>query len=234
VTSTTIVGSTTTTTKPPTRGLTSKQLGHYLLTVSDMPSGWTSQRPSNGTSGGFCHLHEDFHSNETGSAEADFAQGQLPQFSEELGSYQVAPTARFLKVVSDINQCTSLTVSGTKLTLGRMSFPTIGTMSAAYQATGSVQGINIGFDLILALKRRVVIGLVYTDVGTPDVEEVAALARKSGSQAPGILIAAASRSVCSRNRADGLRLGGHPYQASRPVTECGPIPLQAPPPEDIP
>lgn len=174
---------TTTTTLPP--GPTSKQLAADLLAVQDLPTGWSSQPVSN-TSGGVtgCSLTKVLKLHATGSAEADFADGNLPVLDEMLGGYRTAPSAAFDTLVTDMGRCSSFTIQGHKFTLGRMSFPAIGDASAAYAASGAIQGITVGFDFVLARKGAEVMVMLYGDIGAPDATQLAGFAKQAVAKLP--------------------------------------------------
>jgi hypothetical protein len=137
------VATTSTTTVPVP---TSSQLAGELLSVSDLPTGWTSTPVQSPSSGSFCNASDQLKTTASGHAEADFADGNLPIFDELVGGFRSSQTQVFAKVITELDKCTSFKDNGSTLTLGRMSFPTIGSESAAFQATGTVQGINIGLD----------------------------------------------------------------------------------------
>jgi len=65
-----------------------------------------------------------------------------------------------------------------------LSFPALGSQSAAYQASGTVSGLTIGVDLVLALKGTQVAVMAYGDVGTPNITQVVALATKAVAKIP--------------------------------------------------
>jgi hypothetical protein len=119
---------TTTTTSP---GPTSSQLAGELLSVTDLPAGWTSTLPQSSGGGSICGSSNDLKSTASGHAEADFTNGNLPIFDELISGYSSPPTQLFAKGITQLGQCHSFKANGATLTLGTMSFPTIGSESAA-------------------------------------------------------------------------------------------------------
>jgi hypothetical protein len=53
-----------------------------------------------------------------------------------------------------------------------MSFPKVGDQSSAYAVTLPIEGINVGFDIILFRVGSYVAAITYADIGSPDVSTV--------------------------------------------------------------
>lgn len=178
--------STPTTATTPAPGPTSAQLASELLSLSDLPAGWTSTPVQSASSGSFCNIRSrlDTGNAKSGDAEADFTNGNFPVFDELLAAYRSSPAQAFEAVVADLGQCTSFKDSGSTFTLGRMSFPAFGSESAAFRATGSVQNFTVGLDLVFVLKGNQVLGSLYGDLGTPDVTELESFTQKAVAKMP--------------------------------------------------
>jgi hypothetical protein len=165
-------------------GPTSSQLANELLSVSDLPAGWTSTPVNPSSSGTFCRFAANLKSLASGHAEADFANGNFPVFDELIAGYSSPPTQVLAKAVSELDGCTTFKAEGGTFTLGRMSLPQLGTASAAYQANGTVKGFNLGLDLVFVQKGNRILGVFYGDLGTPDVAQVESFARLAAARLP--------------------------------------------------
>jgi hypothetical protein len=172
-----------TTTPPP--GPTSKQLAADLLAVQDLPTGWASQPVSNTSSSvNACGVTKALEVHATGSAEAGFVDGNLPVLDEMLDGYRTAASAAFDTVVADVGRCGSFVTQGTKFTLRRLSFPAVGDASAAFAASGALQGLTIGVDLVLARKGTDVMVMQFVDMGAPNATQLAGFARQAVAKLP--------------------------------------------------
>ena len=128
-------------------GLTVAQLRSRLLTISDMPSGWTVQPPSAGSGGGFACL-----ANLTGPkanpVSASFQEGNFPQFEESLRSGQHKD---FVGITNALSSCRNETFQsqGTTYTgqFEALSMPRMAAESKAYEVTFNVQGFNVAIEI---------------------------------------------------------------------------------------
>jgi hypothetical protein len=153
--------------------------------VSDLPPGWTSAPVDNSKdSGSFCNVADEVESTASSHAEADFENGNVPYFDEAIAGYQNAPDGLITKAINELSQCTSFTSGGSTFTLGRISFPSFGTQSAAFQAKGTAPGPAVAGDFLLIQKARQVVFLVYADLGTPDVTQLQTFAHQVMAKIP--------------------------------------------------
>jgi hypothetical protein len=147
-----------------------------LLSVSDLPIGWTVNRSSgSGGAGTSCLAGLKSPPKGGSRATASFAdRGSFPVLSELLatGSNE---SARWSTVNKHLAKCKSITVtSGTgsyKASLAAMSFPTVGSQSAAYALTMAIKGVNVGIDLVLFRTGSYVGVVEYGDLGTPSLSQ---------------------------------------------------------------
>lgn len=152
--------------------------------MADMPTGWSSSPVDNSSSGTFCGLGNSVKSSAAANVEADFADGNFPVFDELLASFDQDISQTFQTAVKKLDACTSFQDEGSKFTLGRMSFPAIGDESAAYAASGSVQGFTLGIDFVFVVKGRQAALCLYGDLGTPDIDEFQQLVTKAVGKIP--------------------------------------------------
>src|SRR5579871_3127547 len=174
----TCVGAFALATAPTADAISKAQLRSKLLGVSDLPTGWSVDNSSaSPTQLGGCLSGINQVGKQRGETkvQAKFVNGTSPYFFEGLtsGPYAAADYQRFHQVFA---KCRSLTISseGTtiRLSVGAMSFPRIGSRSAAWALTGSYQDITLGLDFV-EFRVKNIAGLVgYFDVGPPDVTQL--------------------------------------------------------------
>lgn len=168
--------------------ITKAELKSKLITVAQLPSGWSvDNSSSSGSTGGGCFANTNHIEARGGDIEtsASFENGNLPDFNEELAGGRSLST-NFTKIEDYLNGCkkASITDSGTRYsgTIGAMSFPTVGSRSAAYQVSFRIKGLTLGIDIVLFQATSSIGGvLLYGDLGQPDtgqLENFAKLALK--------------------------------------------------------
>lgn len=151
-----------------------------LLSVSDLPSGWsvdnTQQSSSGGLEGSSCLSGLKAAPKNGTKASAAFEDGQFPAMDEvlALGPNEVQ---RYRKLNKALAGCKSITISTGGLntasgTVGAMSFPTIGNQTHAYSIQFTIKGVNVGVDIVLFRAGRFVGAIDYLDLGTPDVDQL--------------------------------------------------------------
>jgi hypothetical protein len=165
-------------------GMTSAQIRPELLTVADLPTGWSTTPVTSSGGSGFCGADSTTKDDSSGSVESDFVDGQEPIFNESIVAYPALSVPSFNKAVGILDRCTSVQDSGTRLTVGRLSFPTIGTASAAYQFSGSDEGFTLDVDLVLARKGNQVLLIGYGGIGDPDITQLTSFARQAAAKLP--------------------------------------------------
>lgn len=174
----------------PAGAMTKTQLRSKLLTLSNMPTGWTVDNSSSGGGGasGGCLAGVKRAPKSEMKVTASFENGQLPQLEEELVSGREGTGAynRFNRVLAGCKHF-SVTSNGETLTatVGAMSFPAVGNESSAYGVTFSVKGINAGADFVLFKVGSVAGVIEYADIGQPDPSQLQAFVTEAVNKVEG-------------------------------------------------
>jgi len=150
-----------------------------LLTLSDMPTGWSvDNSTTSGESEPACLKPLKDHTGSDASATVSFngnANG-IPGIKEDLAHFPGGAAAALARFDAAISSCKTLTVTDAGQsysgTIGAMSFPQIGDESHAYQASFDVKGFNLALDLIIARRGDTAMSLTYEDLGSPDLTQV--------------------------------------------------------------
>ncbi len=167
-----------------------------LLSLADLPAGWAAA-PANSDS---TQTSAPCLSSVSGNAQAGtyataaFVEGtSVPSLGEELSSGPHAQQ-RWQTLNRDLAGCrtATITIAGKKVTasIAPLSFPRVGTTSAAFAWTLTVAGIRVGVDLILFQAGPYAGYLTYSDLGSSAIPTVQAFAdaaaakAKTGSTAP--------------------------------------------------
>jgi hypothetical protein len=66
-----------------------------------------------------------------------------------------------------------------------MSFPTIGSQSAAYSVSISVQGVTAGLDIVAFKVGQYIGDVLYEDLGTPDLNQFKAFVTEAVNKIEG-------------------------------------------------
>ena len=149
-------------------------LSSELLSVSQMPSGWSIDVQTGGGSPGcLANLFEPKGTRQTSHATVNFVyNGKLPLVSEKLGTYTNAKTA-YKKIVATLAGCKRVTgVSGSQKvtgTVAKLKVPSYGNASSAFAVKLDIQGTVIGNDIVIVRKGAVVLGV--EEAGPPPVNE---------------------------------------------------------------
>jgi len=139
-------------------------LSSELLNVSQMPSGWSTDVQTGGSSPGcLAHLFEPVGARQTAHATANFVyKGNLPLVSEKLGTYSNARTA-YVKIVATLANCRRVNgLSGSQRVTGtvkKLKTRSYGDASAAFAVKLDIQGTTIGNDIVIVRKGGVVMGV---------------------------------------------------------------------------
>ncbi|MHB8379854.1 MAG: hypothetical protein ACYDB2_08055 [Acidimicrobiales bacterium] len=147
-------------------------LSSELLNVSQMPSGWSTDVQTGGSSPGcLAHLLEPVGTRQTAHATANFVyKGNLPLVSEKLGTYSNAKAA-YVKIVATLANCRRVNgLSGSQKVTGtvkKMKSPSYGAASAAFAVKLDIQGTAIANDIVIVRKGGVVMGI--EEAGPPPV-----------------------------------------------------------------
>lgn len=164
--------STTTTTTAPLA--TAQSL---LLTVDQMPSGWSVNNTVTPHSAN-CYADPLLKVPQITYGTVAFVQGgTAPELVEDIGSYD-SPAAAFASIKSTMDGCTSFTETANTLSvtgsMGAMSAPTYGDQSTAYTATlnEAADGITLEQGIVIARKGAYIVALALGDLGSVDTDQL--------------------------------------------------------------
>ena len=176
---------------PPT---TLPDVKGQLLTLGDLPAGWSVDNSSNSSSSTpkCVQNAKSTAAFDKAKAEADFQDGSngLPALDEEIvyqPGHAQQTMAKFAQVMAGCGHI-EWSVSGHTLTgtVGQMSFPNLGQQTEPYQInlSTSVSGLDItvGLDLIVIRQGDEIAIIYYGDLGTPDISQVQSFAEKAASK----------------------------------------------------
>jgi hypothetical protein len=167
-----------------------------LLTVTDLPAGWSAETTGPASDLG---LPACFRSTPSSGApnevEARFRQGSgLPTLQEVLAGYGnvAAATAGFRSLDARLGSCGELQFAAAGYTFtGRVepvTGPPVGDQHRAYQAALATAGTGAAttttFDFLLARKGATVLVLVYAAVGVPPAATLDGLAARAAAKVP--------------------------------------------------
>lgn len=146
-----------------------------LLTISDMPAGWTTSKPSSSSGGpASCSaLNNGQWKALPERAEADFQQSEIGPFVVEKldagSSAQVsAAWTAFGSATSACQSFTSTDSTGTtKFTLSQLSFPSYGDATYAFGITADDSGVSASGDIVVVRKGDTLVQIIA--IGVPDV-----------------------------------------------------------------
>jgi hypothetical protein len=165
------------------------KLSAVLLSIDQMPMGWTVGPPSgSGHVGCYGSEMEPKGIKQTATAKASFeASSGLPEVVEQLATYTNAKTA-YTKAVASLVACKSFsgTLNGNKTTgmVAQMSFPHYGDTSAAFAVNFTVQGTTVYEDLLIVRKGTIVMGIDEGDLGSVTVSQFQGFVKKAVAKLP--------------------------------------------------
>src|ERR1035437_4436167 len=153
------------------------KLSSELLSVGQLPTGWSVDNSSSSGSGVGClaNILEPKGTKQISHAGVALDEnGNTPLVTEKLSTYSNATTA-YKKIVATLSACkrVSGTSGGAKTTgtVGQMSFPHYGNASAAFSLSLVIQGTTVGDDLLIVRKGNVVMGIQEADIPPLDVSQ---------------------------------------------------------------
>jgi pimeloyl-ACP methyl ester carboxylesterase len=149
-----------------------------LLTVADLPAGWSTAPVS--AKGSVTHepclSNLYLHTKGWSSVSAGFVEGtSIPSIGEVLAS---GPSVhqRWGRVERALARCHNVTIPLGRLrvpaTVRPLAFPSLAATSAAYSFAFTIAGIKIGFDLVLFETSHYGGYIAYSDLGGPSVATV--------------------------------------------------------------
>jgi hypothetical protein len=150
-----------------------QQLKGGLLTVKNLPPGWSKTTASSPTTSS-CFSNPIWKVVTTAKAQAAFQMNNsVPQLVEELGSYRNAHTA-YQQVVANLNRCLTFseTIKGQKVsgTVSPVSDKRFGNESSSYTANLTVQGTSIGQEFVIVRKGGTLAAVAVSDYGNVDAQ----------------------------------------------------------------
>lgn len=170
----------------PADGLTQSQVKAKVLSLSNMPTGWSvDNSQSNGTSnlGGCLTKLQSLGKPAKGISRAvvHYVDQTEPTFDETLESGKGA-VARYDKYLHILKDCKTISfTSGTTPisgTVGAMSFPTVGDSSSAFALTVGADGVDVTADFVLFR-----VGQIDGDIGYEDYSPDAATVQAFATEA---------------------------------------------------
>jgi hypothetical protein len=157
------------------------------LSISNFPAGWSVNNTADtGDQGCVSALRNP--GNHVTKVTVRFSDGNAPDLEEVLMSGSGA-SKTYAKLSKTLSRCKSYTATNSGQTatvhVGAMSFPQVGQASSAYSMTLTVQGVNLGADLILFRSGRTFGAVEYEDLGTPDINQAQAYVAEAVNKVEG-------------------------------------------------
>ena len=152
------------------------KLSSELLSVGQMPTGWSVDKSSSGSGiGCLANVLEPKGNRQTSHASVFFAgNGNIPVVEEALATFTNAKTA-YKQIAATLDGCKHIsgTKGGTKVTgtVGEMSFTHYGNASVAFSESLLIHGTTIGADLLIVRKGNVVMGIQEADLPPVNVSQ---------------------------------------------------------------
>ena len=172
-----IEASTTTTSTRPV--ITKEKMTASLLTISDMPPGYTPGPPSSGNAvSPYCDaanasIPKSLRDNSNPESSVTFTQSQLGPVIGEYAELSSSSKEEFAAINKALLSCVSAPWSVTdsqgtvtNFTLAPMSFPKLGDESAAYKLTGEFKGGSAEADVVFIRQSNVVMVMLGIGVMT--------------------------------------------------------------------
>ena len=181
----TAAGSTTTAVRP----LTEAQLKSALLTVTDLPTGWSTTPPRTNKKGVCNHPSVDKAITPAASTESDFVKGKVvPFFGEQFLAYPDDATAAraFDKFKSNASSCTTYQEDGVTVDIGQLSVPQLGDRTFGYRQTLSQGGQSVVLDDTVIQRGPLLVYTGYGDFGA-DTEQLATFTKLAYDKAANTL-----------------------------------------------
>ncbi|MGC2150399.1 MAG: DUF4352 domain-containing protein [Terriglobales bacterium] len=168
----------------------SAKLSSQLLSINQMPTGWSVDNSSSGDGVGcLSKTLEPKGITQTSKAESQFqANGGVPAIDEKIATYTSA-TGAFQKILANLAKCKRITgkSSGNKVTgtIGEMSFPPFGDESAAFAISLTTQGTTFSGAFDIVREGKVIMGIEEFSASTVNIPQfhnfvVKALAKLGG------------------------------------------------------
>jgi hypothetical protein len=157
-----------------------------LLSISAMPAGWSTTANVKSTAKGCGKVSPLLKPHSTGSAEASFeVNGEVPLYQEYVFAYPTTAKAKtaWTAVSTELNACSTFKSSSATITVGKMSFPAMGTRSGAWTFSATADGTTIAEDILIAEKSSQVVATAYGAIGRPPLSTVESLDKAAVAKA---------------------------------------------------
>ena len=157
-------------------GASPQKLSSELLSIDQMPTGWSIDNSSGGGGVGcLSTIMEPKGIMQTSSASVSIDDnGNPPLLAEKLVTFTNASMG-YKKIVATMNACKHVSGSsgGTKVTgtIGQMSFPHYGNASTAFSVNLVVQSTNYDEVYVVVRKGNIVMGIAEADYPPVDVSQ---------------------------------------------------------------
>lgn len=190
---TTTTGGSTTSASVAVAGYpSSAQLQADLLSINDMPAGWTTASSSGSSGLASCSaLNNGSWRHLPSSAEAEFKRSSFGPYVDTklIAGPAAQETAAWNAFTAASNECTSFTSTDssgtTRWTLSGLSFPKYGDATFALAITGtSPQGISATGDVVIVRKGNVIAEVIVISIGSPDVSLAEQMVSTAVTKAP--------------------------------------------------
>jgi hypothetical protein len=149
-----------------------------LLSLSDMPVGWSTTTTTKPSSAGCFALGATLLAQHPGSSgQVSYEEGQAPVVNELLVSWPSSSAARraYDLTTGHASGCHQFKAEGFVATVEPMNLGHYGNLSTAYQLTATASGVPVANDYLVVLKNRAVGEVEYGAIGTPPVTKVLAV-----------------------------------------------------------
>jgi hypothetical protein len=174
----------------PAGAVSSAQLKAKALSLSNFPTGWSvdNHQSSSAADKSACLKNLTVSGKHDAKVTVKFNQGTVPALKEDL---ETGPSAasRYREATAQLSNCKqiSFTSDGQSAsgTVGAMSFPTIGSQSAAYSVSISIQGVTAGLDIVAFKVGKYIGDVIYEDLGTPDLNQFQAFVTEAVNKIEG-------------------------------------------------
>jgi hypothetical protein len=167
---------------PESRGLDQALAKRMTLHLSDLPTGWRTEPLTH--SGSTCSAIKSVRSHETARAETRFSE--TPDLAGSVVAVlpTVAEATRTYENITANAQACLLKLPGLKHpSVGTMSFPRFGDGSRAWSLTGTINGFDVYFDVVLVHLRRALALYEFRGVGSHDARFDVRLVRRATGRA---------------------------------------------------
>jgi hypothetical protein len=167
------------------------KLTAMLLNISQMPTGWSVEKPSGGKATLGCYTDNLMPKGvkQTETASVDFqGKGGFPAVGEKLGTFTNATTG-YKEVVANLAGCKhfSGTSGGEKVTGGtveQMSFPHYGNASDAFVVIFTISGMRFYQDLLYVRKGSIVMAFFEGNLRSVNVSQFQGFVKKAVAKLP--------------------------------------------------